>query len=319
MRHIFSAFLGFLIVFSADSVFAQDRLPPIGKINEKDKITLPIPQSRNLPSAFNNEYLEDTLRLQYQITLLERMIQRQGSIARLEKNYIELGLPFSQPMPPRGICEELPANIPCYRAYPELYDVILPDIQPLDILAEDALNVEMLETEQRPINTSVSLEPPVSTPENFQSDLYNWVEVLCGGGVCSAVVIREGNSKTRRTVQKGQTLEKGVIEVLEISSEGVVFKEVGKEISLSPARAPSDGGPSSPIFADRQQVQQAPAPLVGGIEDLINQDEIPSLPIQVEQTAGTPAPQVNTVAPEPLTTEPVIDPGPPPVGATGLF
>lgn len=326
IRWFFTPFAFFLFLFSgvlaSSAALAQDRLPSINQMNEQDKITLPLPP-RNQNFSMNNPYLEDLLQLQYQIGLLERMIQRQGNIARLEKSYLELGLPFAQPLPPKGICEQLPANVPCHRAYPEMYDIILPEIVPLDSLIEEPLSVDMLAEDDPAL---VPEKPKDEISIERQATFYRWVEVLCGGGVCSAVILKEGDRNSRRTVLVGDTLEKGKIEVSEISSAGVIVKEAGQDVKLSAALAPSQGGPSSPIFAKGQggtASVQPVSPLGDILKEKLQDPGVPGIPSSAPAASGSapisvppavPAPRLPEISPN----TPIQDPGPP-LGPTGLF
>ena len=284
---------------------AQDRVRSLGNMTQQDRITLPVaPQNPNF--QLKNQFLEDTLRLQYQISLLESMIQRQSGIARLEKNYLDLGVSFEQPAPPRGICEQLPANIPCYRAYPELYDIVLPEIQQLDLLIEEPLTIEQVEI------PPTELDLPEPEPENILAlptksvaTQYAWAEILCGGGVCSGVVVKNNDSSKRRTVQVGDTLESGSIEVAEISSIGITLRDGEETIKIDPAVAPGLGGPNSRpnLIAENEPPTQSQASreienILGAIDD--------SPPAQAEAPAQDASQEI------------IQDPGPP-LGPTGLF
>jgi hypothetical protein len=300
-------------------VWAQDRIPKIDALNQEKPIELPMPNDYFSGFDTNNVYLEDTLRLQYQISLLEKMIQRQSSISRLEKNYQELGLPFRQPLPPRGICEQIPANIPCYRAYPELYDVVLPVVGQLDTLIEEPLSVDMILDESE-LREEPSAPAPDShkkaEPVSYVADRYNWTEVLCGGGVCSAVVVKDNNPMLRRTVQEGDLLEGGNITVGKITAKGVTVLEEGKTVSLSPARAPGQGGPVSPVMTT------APVPSATAVQNSAgvgNAPPITQTPVEATSVQSPEKTKLEDYEKALEENQDIVDPGPPVLGPTGLF
>lgn len=287
---------------------AQDTVPPITGLGATDTVQLPLVMGSNRFGT-DNLYLEDTLHLQYQISLLERMVERQAGIARLEKNYMDLGVMFDQPAPPHGICRQIPANIPCFRAYPDLYDVVLPEYSMID--TEDEITEEEFAPE--PVSAPEP-QPIVQPPAPRLSDSYRWAEILCGGGVCSATLIKSGDPKFRRTVQEGDTLEDGTITVTAISSM-VKVTEGGKETELTAALAPSQGGPSSPYLDPPDVAQNALAdsnPNGDFMRDVLDNDaDISKLNnVMSEEPAEEPIP-----FPE---DEPIEDPGSP-LGPTGLF
>lgn len=285
---------------------AQDSLPSINSLNESGDIQLPLSALKH-DFGSQNLYLEDTLQLQYQISLLERMVERQANIARLEKNYTDLGLAFEQPIPPYGICNNIPANVPCFRAYPELYDVILPQYTQIDVLDQQPITVEAPAPVVQPEQQVTKEEPE---PEMLTTS-YLWVEILCGGGVCSAVLIKNSDMEFRRTVQEGDVLEDGAIQVLTISSEGVKVLEAGKEADITPALSPGQGGPASPFLDNTASYSEDYYEENSGGElfrSVLDSDADLS-ELSVIENESVTLPQDN---------EPIQDPGSP-LGPTGLF
>ncbi len=298
-----------MAVFCPSVATAQDTVPPISGLEDNDNIQLPLVMGTNR-FATDNAYLEDTLHLQYQISLLERMVERQAGIARLEKNYLDLGVSFDQPVPPHGICRQIPANIPCFRAYPDLYDVVLPEFSMLEVEDEPAPIQETIEQSEPQVE-----EPVVEATPPQLSDSYRWADVLCGGGVCSSTLIKTTNPGFRRTVQQGDTLEDGSITIKTISSGGVFVIENGKEIELESALSPARGGPSSSRLGPSNTPQEALLDNPNGefLRDVLSNDADVSELNNVfdeESLGDQPLP-----VPE---DEPIEDPGSP-LGPTGLF
>jgi len=257
---------------------------------------------------YENPYLNETLILQYQNILLEKMIQRQSALARTEKSFMDVGVPFNAPAPPRGICEQLPANVPCYRVYPELYGGPTATVSQID---------------ETPIPPPVSQKvasspPPAKEQKEFSAapptdvTAYRWAEITCAGGRCTAVVVHNG---ARRSVRTGDLLEEG-IRVERITATGVDVAAGGRTESLPAAAAPSRGGAASPKYAGgvggRPNLE-----LTGSLEDRSRQleDHFKGEP------SSTAAPQTDTpppAGPAAAASSAPADYGPP-LGATGLF
>ena len=294
---------------------AQDTVPPIKGLNLPDEAQLPIIQGKNRFTT-QNPYLEDTLELQYQISLLERMVERQAGIARLEKNYMEMGVSFNQPTPPHGICTQIPANIPCFRAYPDLYDIILPEYSMLE-LDEESLIIDENDLKE-PLAKPVANVPPVPAEPDKPASLamnYRWTEILCGGGVCSAVLVKTTDTNFRRTMQEESVLEDGTITISTISASGVTVKENGKEIELLPALSPAEGGPSSPVFdpVSGNAMEQDQNPQGEFMRNVLDSEaDLSNINNFLEQEIPDEPP-----LPVPVE-EPIEDPGAP-LGPTGLF
>ena len=153
---------------------AQDSIPRMMLKSADQPSAIVSPVQKAKPIETDNDYLQDTLRLQYEISLLQRMIQRQSSIARLENNFAELGLGFEQPAPPFGVCEQLPVNIPCYRSYPELYDIALPVMDDAELDIVEPLHVEMLQE----VKADLAPPPPVKASGRF-----NGLKSFVAGGL----------------------------------------------------------------------------------------------------------------------------------------
>lgn len=248
---------------------------------------------------YSNTYLNDILELQYQTTLLEKMIVRQGSISRLENAYINVGIPFEQPLPPKGICEQIPANVPCYSAYPDLYPEILPEVEEAGIPADMGM--------AEPV--TVNIEPP--KPSKLESG-YKWAEIMCRGGDCSAVV---SNGTSRRTVREGDDLNDNIV-VTSITSKGVTVSRDGLKEVLQSALAPSRGGLASPKYA-HTAINKASSQFSGNLEERASQLEN-ALGNDGSNGAVAPLDDAPDDVPVPKNDTAISDPGPP-LGPTGLY
>lgn len=201
------------------------------------------------PISLDNPYLKDALTLQHQIGLLERLIERQTVISQIESAYSGIGLPFHSAPPPREICEQLPPSVACSRGYPELYrnnaldiSMDLEDLLP-EIPSPDQVSVPALVPD-----TEVKAALPSETAQEEKApEKYNWAEVSCAGNRCKAVLVDVGNPAIRKTVATGDVLSDGSV-ISAISFDGVLLSREGKTIPLEPAKAPSRGGPSSPVL-----------------------------------------------------------------------
>lgn len=235
----------------------KDRVPAIdfGKV-----VTPPIPEDITGGGAsavdlgqLDNPFLKDTIVLHHQIGLLERLIERQAVISKIESAYASLNLPFHSPPPPREICLQLPASIPCARGYPDLAGASMEDISidAADLLPDIVLPPEAL---GKSATVSGQEKETQAVPER-----YKWTEVSCAGKRCKAVLVQADNPALRRTIVAGDVLDDGST-VSAISFDGVLLSRNGKPVPLEPAKAPSRGGPVSPALGSSGE---GPAPAVG--------------------------------------------------------
>ncbi len=300
---------------------AQESLPAISFDSQsleeegKDQFTLDSQPTFN----FDNAYLNDTLRLQYQNILLEKMILRQGTIARTEKSFMDVGVPFNQPAPPRGICEQIPVNIPCYKAYPDLYPGAVPDVGQIE---EGALDTAGLPAGLLNDGVLASKTPEPKKPEKISADFsaYRWAEITCAGGRCSAVLSYNG---ARRGVKEGDTVGDG-FKVARITSTGVDLSHSGETKPIEAALAPSRGGMASPKYAAFEAGSGATmAPPRGSVSQQAQQIQeqfatAPAEPVVEDIPPATISPDKPPAQAREESSAPVSDPGPP-LGATGLF
>ena len=302
-------FLVFMLCILCNShiAFAQNSFPEMRDINKMQSPNIPIQPDLN-SFRVDNDYFADLMKIQYQISVLERLIARQASVQRLQQRFSDIGIAYKAPPPSRKLCEKVPVNVPCLEAYSDIYDIIIPQVEPLVISEGDPLITDYIDVPDEP-----DREPEIAEqPEEIilKSKDYLWVDVTCGAGSCNALVIDSQNPQVRKTIKVGDKIEKDTIEVLEISQKGVKFLESEQIIFLVPARTPSRGGPSVQISS----ASQASGGRVASSERASPRNTAPQ---------AAPIPEASVpVDPEPLSeqTDSIEDPGPPPaLGDTGLF
>lgn len=266
LRYSFTLFTSaFACYFFFVSVtFAQDNIPSIESFqSQENQTSLPIPD-RSLGRGFgeSNPYFHETLTLHHQIGLLEQMIRRQSYIARLEKNYIELGLPFVEPAPPRGICEQIPANIPCARSYPDIYDISLPVVSDFDAIP---LSIDMLKQD---------LE---KKKETFLSDQYRRSDIACDGDICEATIIDIMDPSKPLYLKEGDQFANDQLRVVKVSFNGVFIEERGQtrkiEILQEAMRDVIRSMPSS-VFENESE-EERPELDNDTFQDTVNFPEMP--------------------------------------------
>ena len=308
---VFCLFAFFSIVINPVSGLAQVQLPQFSISNIP---TIEFDENMRLDNeaAFagvNNEIMRDTLRLQYQINLLESLIRRQTEIQRIALSYEKIGISFEQPAPPKTACEQLPFNILCMAFYPESskYKSLIDERQEESKRAykrqmdEMMSNIDMggfneanLTPEQnRVVQQAREAEKP--SPDT----LYIWSDIQCLAGECSALLLHKDDSTLRFRVRESDELPTGG-RVQSISAEGVTTTFKSKTYELFAQSI--DGS---------QQVETAPE--TNQIADLLNDnlgDEAQN------STAMQQAVSDEAIAPQSVG----ITSGVPDVlGATGLF
>ena len=325
MMHIFKklALIGSVLVLGqmAAAARAQENLPALSfepSALRQEGASGAFSLNERPEFNFDNPYLNDTLSLQYQNILLEKMILRQSAIARTEQSFLEVGVPFDQPAPPRGICEQLPVNVPCYKAYPDLFPGAVAQAGQIEegALGDMAVPVLPFADISTPPRQGAAA-PKKAKAEKPAADFsaYRWAEITCAGGRCSAVIVHNG---ARRGVRQGDKLGEGV-EVARITATGVELSQGGRSQQIEAALAPSRGGAASPKYASLGGMD-ASVPPSGSLAQQAQQIQ--------EQFAASSSPVIGEVAPPESAVQQsaedsvpdmdLSDPGPP-LGETGLF
>lgn len=292
--------------------------------------------SVDFDDAFNtipNDYLSDSMKLNYQISLLEKMVERQSALGKVGDSFSKLGIAFEEPAPPRGICQQLPVNAPCLKAYPDLYSAL--------VSSRKAYYKE-LEAQSAAVNGPA---PGVSAEESAEDKArrekeeaarkereakkerqsrYTWTNVTCVIGQCHGVIIgaNDKNKGFRATVHKGARLPDDTL-VQDVSADGIRVSIDGDSIALRPApgeeptvAAAGSEGNAAAVMAD--QLSNAPDVMTpNGIQKANTQtgDVPPASIMNVNAAAPQPATQVSSdaVAPAGQTSaEPAL-------GPSGLF
>ncbi len=237
---LFISFLFIVIVMSFDTACAgkRDVIPPMDMNMQAVIRTRDLTELSGLPPlfqeySFNNDYLKKYTTLQYQISLIEQLIQRQSNIARIGKIYSDLGIPYTPPGVPEEICKKLPPNalcrnetIPGHSQEPDIKSNFLPEEVKATNLAETMEKKEEKSQKEKTIT---------------------WAEINCTGDKCSAVVTMDEKNNRRRTITEGDILSDGSV-VKNISFSGINVEKRGNILPLRPSRTPSRGGSSSPVI-----------------------------------------------------------------------
>jgi len=177
-----------------------------------------------------NPGLEATLKLQHQINMIKRLIERERAVSNMLDSAIALGI--SDPyVPPASyvICRQLPANILCAQQHPGLYENYSVDrIAPL-------LPVATVAPPSIPMNDA-SLPQDIAQMQTDAETLY-WMDITCLREKCSAVVTpNPSDSNARYRITVGDTLPGGA-RVDGISAQGVTLKRGSQQIHVDPAPA----------------------------------------------------------------------------------
>ncbi len=170
--------------------------------------------------SFSNPYLRDNLLLQYQISLVEQLIERETRISQLQRIYGDLGQTTMAPPLPDFICRQIPPNIPCIRSYPDLYSDYYDELAEPEELGEQ-LNI-LIGSEQD--------EEPQQALKPFYSP-YVWKEINCSGGRCFATILNTENMQEELVATSGEILPDGS-KVAEVTSSGIVVTKNNNKAQL---------------------------------------------------------------------------------------
>ncbi len=204
--------------------------------------------SVDFDGAFNiidNPYLSDMVKLNYQISLLDKMVARQAELQKISESYASMGIKYTPPPPPRGICVQLPTNAACLKAYPDLYsDLINERHAHYDELAAKVgvvdANTESGESAEEAA-ARLAKEDAIRREKEAKAERharYQWTDISCSIGICHGVLIASNMNGYRTTVHDGSKLSDGTT-VEAVSAEGIRITIDGEVIRVRPA--PSDG------------------------------------------------------------------------------
>lgn len=255
--------------------------------------------------GLRNQYFTDITTIQYQIRLLEVLIERQQKNQEIASAYQAIGIPHSEVPPPRGTCEQLPYNKLCAKFYPEIFGLK----KPMQVLAQQSQQSlqDFIDGRQPPASTgedeSSRPEKP-RKPKGFEPP-YEWAEISCAVGVCKAVLVpTKGDDKNRRGVIEGSRLSDGITIVKIGFNEIIAENEKGERKALSPNRAPERGGVISPIFvnsapitamgtrsSDDNSSDEQTMPERSSIDPVTTEIDVDQLLNELEETSGSELPE----------------------------
>lgn len=241
------------VCLSAPAAQAQVQLPEfsISSIPTLENMSQDSFDYERAFSNIKNPVMADTLRLQYQINLLERLIRRQTEIQRIAESYQGVGIPFRQPAPPETACATLPINILCMAFYPE--STKYKDL--IEERREEARRDQQREMEamlreynitpvqntnrpQRGNNTSSGTRiMRTDTGQQFTAPVpdpdYIWSDIRCLSGNCSALLESTSDTALRFRIRSGDELPDGS-KVTQISANGVNVVKEDEDFRLKP-------------------------------------------------------------------------------------
>lgn len=208
----------------------------------------------------SNKYFKDIVTIQYQISLLKILNDRQKQNVEIAKAFKEIGLPYKEPPPSKSVCEEIPKNLLCITFYPEIYSDS--DIAPINNSKEQISLQDMInqrpspkDAEPKVIIHGVKKQKKKVAPKPKEPEVkvfdpnYKWMEITCSKGQCRAL-LRNTKTKKSMTVFQGDYIPSSVkderIQVANIEFNKVTLMNQKAEIKdIRPALSPARGGPSS--------------------------------------------------------------------------
>ena len=219
MRNFFFLFVVIMLVLPASSSWAQ--------FSDGVETTTPT-------FGEHNPALKRLLTLQNQNQLLRKLIERETSVNQMVEAAINVGVssPFI-PAPDHAICQSVPGNITCAKAYESLYPGFMtaakapPVAMPSAAATMDSASIPALDAKE------ISPLPATETAA-AQGQIY-WMDITCLGKKCSALVSTNPTDvKAHYRILAGEKLPDGSI-VRAISAAGVTLERDKKSIELEPA------------------------------------------------------------------------------------
>ncbi|MBU6235118.1 MAG: hypothetical protein KGQ41_04680 [Alphaproteobacteria bacterium] len=202
-------------------------------------------------ASIENGFLSDMIKLNYQISLLEKMVERQAELQKISDSFKEMGAHFNQPPPPRGICAQLPPNAACVKFYPDLYPEIVgkrrayfEEMKARAAAANPkaASREGESEAEKAARLAKEEAERMAAAEKAERKVRYQWTDISCLLESCRGVLIGVTNPGYRATVRTGSVLADGT-RVTGISKDGIVVNIAGDTINVRPA--PEDDSDSA--------------------------------------------------------------------------
>lgn len=218
-------------------------------------------------SNIENPFLSDSIKLNYQITLLEKMTQRQAELTKISEAFKALGIPYNEPAPSYTLCGQLPPNVPCLRHFPNLYPSLVSERRQFyaEMEVERAIETGVINEQVASIDPALAerakkeREAAAKRAEVARlereaierQNRYQWSEVNCVVGKCVGVVT--GASGFRASVHVGSRLpDNSIVEA--VSRFGIRMVIDGEKIDLRPYPAGSDTAATSTAVLDLSNI-----------------------------------------------------------------
>jgi hypothetical protein len=272
-----------------------------------------------------NKYLADKITLQYQIALISNLITWQKQVGEIQEAYTNIGVNYTTPQPPRGLCAQVPANVPCFNAYPDVYpetedeleerlkeideqkaqaaplvddiaalqNSLRPELNPNTPKGQSALDTVIEKAAKGEMAPALKKAVPVTTQ-------YEWIEIFCLSGACEAVVGSKDDIEFRRTVKVDETLPDGS-RVTKVQPGRMEVSKAGEIIPLKPA----------PLNRNEAPVPRDIPTSLGDLEAQFSSG-FPGANMAAPSSAPRATTPLNDAAPVPLTDDNGL-------GLTGLF
>lgn len=194
--------------------------------------------SQALDFGGQNPQVKDLIRLQYQLQVLQKLIEHERVVNNMVKSSLDLGV--AKPAiaaPDEELCQKVPANIPCAQSYDDIYDGY--SVKPKEIAAAKPVAPplpSLVADSGIPALEAAALPDQIDDHDLLpQGDTIYWTDITCMGTQCSAVITPDpANQKARYRVSLGETLPDGSI-VSAISVNGVSIQRNKKTVALDPA------------------------------------------------------------------------------------
>lgn len=312
---------------SADNLPAFNIPPPMPLGNNAQNLKTIPPRAATLEETSelfsSNTHVGDLISLQYQLSLLQELIEWQNQIQTIANVYQGMGVSFPQPSPDREICSKLPANNICRNAYPELYNASAPKLSQSageELVTLQAELKRALEDRKSLIEKSKTQAPSTADPQLPQSPQqaemqqpqyahYYWTDLSCIGNDCKAVIIDSKRSTYAKTVRQGDRLGDNE-RVSKIDASGVMIMRGDQAVTIAPAPLMSSGDMNAGL--DKVASSQKVARTAPSQANNSNTSNISSSDIAPEDRPNPPM-NVLSTAPSGQVTES------PSLGPTGLF
>jgi hypothetical protein len=194
--------------------------------------------------AIDNPFLSDVMKLNYQVALLNKMVARQAVLQKISQSYESLGVHYEPPLPPRGICAQMPPNTECIKAYPDLYQDIRSERKEFYknkggetaavLGAQPALTAE--EAAELAKQDAMRRE---KQEKEMRRNRYQWSDISCAGSQCRGVIVAPSIPGVEMTVYQGIKLNDGTV-IESISAQGIKANMDGEIVSLRPMQGNSN-------------------------------------------------------------------------------